>query len=187
MGYRKYLKKLYQKPKKSMEQDQTFKDVWVERKKRWRRGPSIARQEKPVRVDRARGLGYKSKQGFIIIRSRIRRGSMRKSRPISGRRPKRMGVNKLTSRKSIQRMAEERTAKKYPNLEVLGSYLLVEDGKYKWFEVILVDPNHPAIKSDKDMAWVCGKQHRGRVFRGLTSAGKSGRGLRNKGRGAEKI
>ncbi|MEM2338349.1 MAG: 50S ribosomal protein L15e, partial [Candidatus Bathyarchaeia archaeon] len=39
---------------------------------------------------------------------------------------------------------------------------------------------------DKDVNWICQKQHRGRVFRGLTSAGKKVRGLRKKGRGAEK-
>jgi large subunit ribosomal protein L15e len=58
---------------------------------------------------------------------------------------------------------------------------------YKWFEVIMVDPHHPVIKSDPKIAWIAGKTHKGRVFRGLTSAGKKGRGLRNKGKGAEKV
>jgi large subunit ribosomal protein L15e len=62
-----------------------------------------------------------------------------------------------------------------------------EDGRSKWFEVVMVDPNHPAIKADKDINWICQKQHHGRVFRGLTSAGKKVRGLRGKGRGAEKV
>jgi large subunit ribosomal protein L15e len=50
----------------------------------------------------------------------------------------------------------------------------------------MVDPHHPAVKTDKDINWICQKQHKGRVFRGLTSAGKKVRGLRKKGRGAEK-
>jgi large subunit ribosomal protein L15e len=54
-------------------------------------------------------------------------------------------------------MAEERVARKYPNLEVLNSYWVWQDGRHKWFEVILVDPNHPAIKSDKDVGWIAGK------------------------------
>jgi large subunit ribosomal protein L15e len=42
----------------------------------------------------------------------------------------------------------------------------------------MVDPDHPVIKADKDINWVCQKQHQGRVFRGLTSAGKRVRSLR---------
>jgi large subunit ribosomal protein L15e len=71
-------------------------------------------------------------------------------------------------------------------LEVLNSYWAGEDGRFKWFEVIMVDKNHPSVISDKDVNWICQKQHTGRVFRGLTSAGKKVRGLRKKGRGAEK-
>jgi len=93
----------------------------------------------------------------------------------------------ITSAKSLRLIAEERAARKFPNLEVLNSYWVGEDGRSKWFEVIMVDPHHPAVKSDKDINWICEKQHKGRVFRGLTSAGKKVRGLRNKGRGAEKV
>ena len=53
-------------------------------------------------------------------------------------------------------MAEERAARKYPNLEVLNSYWVWQDGQYKWFEIVMVDPSHPAIKSDKDVGWVAG-------------------------------
>ena len=61
--------------------------------------------------------------------------------------------------KSIQRIAEERTSKRYPNLEVLNSYWVGEDGKNKFFEVIMVDPHHPAIKADKQLGWIAeGKQ-----------------------------
>lgn len=72
-------------------------------------------------------------------------------------------------------------------MEVLNSYWVGEDGKHKWYEVILVDPYHPAIKADPQLNWLCTGKHRGRAFRGLTSAGKKGRGLRNKGIGAEKV
>jgi large subunit ribosomal protein L15e len=51
----------------------------------------------------------------------------------------------------------------------------------------MVDPAHPAIMSDSDVNWICEKQHVHRAFRGLTPAGKTGRGLRNKGKGAEKV
>jgi len=69
----------------------------------------------------------------------------------------------------------EALRKKYPNLEVLGSYPVGQDGKYKWFEVVLVDPNNPVIKKDKHMKWITERQHRGRVFRGLTPSGKRAR------------
>ena len=65
-----------------------------------------------------------------------------------------MGVAKFKPGKSIRLIAEERTAKNFPNLEVLNSYWVGEDGKHKWFEVILVDPNAPTIKTDKDVSWI---------------------------------
>jgi len=70
---------------------------------------------------------------------------------------------------------------------VLNSYWVGEDGSQKWFEVILVDPNHPAIENDDDLNWICDSAHTNRAFRGLTSAGKANRGLRTRGKGAEKV
>jgi large subunit ribosomal protein L15e len=153
----------------------------------WRRQSVIARIEKPTRLDKARKLGYKAKQGFVLARVRIRRGGMRKKRPKAGRRPKRMGVKKFKPSKSLRLIAEERVARKFPNLEVLNSYWVGEDGVSKWFEVIMVDPNHPVIKADENINWIGQKQHRRRVFRSLTSAGKKVRALRRRGRGAEKF
>jgi len=106
---------------------------------------------------------------------------------MGGRHPKRRGVLKITMAKSIQRIAEERVAKRYPNMEVLASYWIGEDGMHKFYEVILVDPNHPAIRADPKINWICEPQHRGRAYRGLTPAGKKGRGLMYKGRGSEKV
>lgn len=180
MAY-KYLAEAWKKPDESY-----VGDLMRQRLIEWRKQPAIFRVEKPTRLDRARKLGYKAKQGFIIVRVRVRRGGLRKQRPRSGRRPKRMGVTKYKPAKSLQLIAEERAARKFPNLEVLNSYWVGEDGRFKWFEVIMVDKAHPAIKSDKDINWICQKQHNRRVFRGLTSAGKKVRGLRKKGRGAEK-
>jgi large subunit ribosomal protein L15e len=98
-----------------------------------------------------------------------------------------MGVKKLKPAKSIQLIAEERAARKFPNLEVLNSYWVWEDGLHKWFEVIMVDPNHPVVRSDKNINWISKNVQHGRVHRGLTSAGKEVRGLHHKGRGAEKV
>ncbi|MFH1773601.1 MAG: 50S ribosomal protein L15e [Methanobacteriota archaeon] len=177
-----YISEAWNKPK-----DSYVRQLLRERLPEWGKGLSVVRVENPTRLDRARILGYKAKQGVIVVRSRVRRGGRRKVRPNAGRAPSKLGVKKYTPKKSIRWIAEERAQRKYPNLEVLNSYWVGEDGRYKYYEVILVDPSHPAIKSDKDLKWICEKQHRGRVFRGLTSAGKTSRGLRRKGKGAEKI
>ncbi|MEM3730543.1 MAG: 50S ribosomal protein L15e [Candidatus Bathyarchaeia archaeon] len=181
MAY-KYIAEAWAKPEKSFV-DELMRQRLIE----WRRQPAIFRVEKPTRLDKARKLGYKAKQGFVIVRVRVRRGGLRKQRPRAGRRPKRMGVKKYKPAKSLRLIAEERAARKFPNLEVLNSYWVGEDGRSKWFEIIMVDPNHPSIKTDKDINWICQKQHKKRVFRGLTSAGKKVRSLRRKGHGAEKV
>jgi large subunit ribosomal protein L15e len=181
MAY-KYIAKAWKKPEASF-----VKELMWQRAMEWRKQPTVHSIERPTRLDRARKLGYKAKQGFVIARVRVRRGGLRKIRPRSGRRPKRMGVAKYKPAKSMRLIAEERAAKKFPNLEVLNSYWIWEDGRFKWFEVIMVDPSHPVIKSDKDINWICEEVHHGRAFRGLTSAGKEVRGLHHKGRGAEKV
>ena len=88
---------------------------------------------------------------------------------------------------NFQKIAEERANKKFPNMEVLNSYWVAEDGNYVWYEIILVDGNHPVLKSRKQYAWAADPANRNRVFRGITSAGRKSRGLRNKGKGAEKM
>ena len=168
-----YIAQLWKRP-----YDGVMGELMKKRIIEWRRQPAVIRIEKPTRLDRARALGYKAKQGFIVVRVRVRKGGRRKERPNKGRRPKRMGIYGFAPAKSLRLIAEERAARKYPNLEVLNSYYVGEDGQYKWFEVILVDPHHPAIKNDPEINWICNKSHRGRVFRGLTSAGKKMRGLR---------
>ncbi|MEW5937445.1 MAG: 50S ribosomal protein L15e [Candidatus Thermoplasmatota archaeon] len=153
----------------------------------WRRAPQVTRIERPTRLDRARALGYKAKQGYVLARIKVRRGGMRRRAIRGGRKPKRKGILKITMGKNIQRIAEERVGKRFPNLEVLNSYWVGEDGRHKYYEVIMVDPQHPVIRSDPKINWICGAQHSGRATRGLTSAGKRGRGLRHKGKGAEKV
>lgn len=181
-SFYKYISDAWARPDESY-----VNDLRWERLQEWRRQPTVTRITKPTRLDRARSLGYRAKQGIVVARTKVRRGSRRKSRYMHGRRTKNMGMKKITARKSLQRIAEERTARKFPNLEVLNSYWVGEDGKHKWFEIILVDPHHPAIKADPHLNWICDPAHKGRVFRGKTSAGRRGRGLHKKGKGTEKI
>ena len=159
--------------------------LW-DRMQEWRKEGSVVRIRRPTRIDRARALGYKAKQGIIVVRAKVRRGGRRAPRFTRGRRTAHMGVNRRTMGKSIQRIAEERASKKYPNLEVLNSYWVGEDGKQKWYEVILLDPSHPAIINDPQLSWIAGKGHRGRAERGKTSAGMKGRGMGKRGIGTEK-
>lgn len=114
----------------------------------WRKEPTIHRIKRPSRLDRARRLGYKAKQGIIVIRTKVGRGGMRKQRPVSGRRPKHLGVTRIKQAESMRLVAERRVNEKYPNLEVLGSYFLYKDGKNIWYEIILADTSHPSIAKD---------------------------------------
>ncbi|MEM3350293.1 MAG: 50S ribosomal protein L15e [Saccharolobus sp.] len=169
---------MYHYIEKTWRSDEWKKKVIRARLIEWRKGPAIVRIKKPTRLNRARALGYKAKQGFVVVRVRVRRGGLNKSRPNKGRRPKRMGVYGYSPAKGYRWIAEERAARKYPNLEVLGSYYVAEDGMYKYYEVIMVDPSHPVIKNDPNLKWLQDPANRNRVFRGLTSAGKKARGLR---------
>ena len=183
MGLHKHVSAAWKKPKEGIPSRYR-----IDRMAGWRKEPVFIRIDKPTRIDAARRVGYKAKQGVVVVRTRVRRGGLRKGKIHMKRKPSKAGIKKITMGKSIQRIAEERSARRYHNLEDLNSYWVGEDGKNKFYEVIMIDPDHPAIKSDKDMGWVSsGSSHRGRAFRGKTGAGKRGRGLLNKGKGAEKL
>jgi large subunit ribosomal protein L15e len=114
----------------------------------FRREPTILRVDRPTRLDRARALGYKAKQGVAVVRIKVSRGGMRHPRPTSGRRPKHLGVLKIKSKEPVKGVAERRVLEKFPNMRILGSYPVWRDGKNAWFECVLIDPSHPAIRSD---------------------------------------
>jgi len=117
----------------------------------WRNQNAVTRVEKPSRIARARRLGYKAKQGIIVIRMRVGTGGMRKQRPRAGRRPKHLGVTKIKADVSMKQVAERRVLERYPNMKLLGSYFLYKDGMHYWFEVVLADPSHPRIAKDKEI------------------------------------
>lgn len=179
MGLYKQVRELWTKPQEGL------KELWKERLIAWRRESSTTKIDRPTRIDRARSLGYKAKQGFVMVRQRVLRGGHRRPDVSGGRKPSRFG-RVMSLRKNYQVICEERAQKHFPNLTVLNSYWVARDGRYFWYEIILVDPDHPVIKSDPSMNWICQKKHLSRVFHGKTSAGKKGRGLRTRGEGAEK-
>lgn len=176
-----YIGELYKKP------NENLGSLYKERLIQWRKDPVILKLDRPTRLDRARELGYKAKKGFIVVRVRINRGGRKrpnvlkhKRRPATARSRKALGMN-------YRWVAEIRANKKFKNLEVLNSYWIGQDGRHYWFEIILVDPYMPEIKSDKSINWICSPVQKGRVYRGLTSAGIKSRGLLISGKGAEKL
>ncbi len=166
----------------SDEQFEAFRKRMVE----WRKEPSTIRVPKPLRLDRARQLGYRAKPGIIVVRQRLLRGGRQRPDIRAGRRSKHSGQRKVLGM-NYRHVAERRASKKFPNTEVINSYFLARDGKFFWFEVIMVDKSHPVVSSDRHLSWVSSGKHTKRALRGLTSAARKSRGLLNKGIGAEKM
>ena len=139
-------------------QDKVWLKLWKEnspelrdRVVSWRKQDAVTRIEKPSRILRARRLGYKAKQGIIVIRMRVGTGGMRRKRPTGGRRPKHLGVTRIKAAVNMKQVAERRVLERYPNMALLGSYFIYKDGMHYWFEVILADPSHPRIIKDKEL------------------------------------
>ena len=131
-----------------------WKDNSAELRKKatiWRKQNAIIRIVKPSRISRARRLGYKAKQGIIVVRMRVGTGGMRKQRPRGGRRPKHLGVTRIKAAVSMKQVAERRVLERYRNMKLLGSYFLYKDGMHYWYEVILADPSHKRIVKDKEI------------------------------------
>lgn len=125
-------------------------------------------------------LGYKAKQGYVIYRVRVRRGT--RKRPVrkgivNGKPGKSGAINRVKFPRSLRSVAEERVGKRCGNLRVLNSYWVAVDGCYKFFEVILVDPAHRVIRDDPRINWICKAVMKHRELRGLTAAGRKGRGV----------
>ena len=165
-----YIKQAWKKP-----DTKTLRERMIE----WRKSNVFTKVDKPLRLDRARALGYKDKKGFVIIRVRIKRGGHKRPRPNKGRRSKRLHTRK-TLKMNYKWIAEQRANRKYKNLEVLNSYQIGKDGVNYFYEVIMVDPAKPEIANDKKINWICKPANKNRAMRGLTSAAKKSRGLRKK-------
>ena len=139
-------------------QDKVWLKLWKEnspelrdRVVSWRKQDAVTRIEKPSRILRARRLGYKAKEGIIVVRMRVGMGGMRKQRPRGGRRPKHLGVTRIKADDNMKKVAQRRVLERYPNMTLLGSYFLYKDGMHYWYEVILADSSHPRIAKDKEL------------------------------------
>lgn len=145
----------------------------------FRLNTSVHRAERPTYPERAHLLGYRAKQGMCILRARIKRGGRKriaKNGNTCGK-PSNAGIYQIKPAKNLQSMAEVKAGKKAGNLRVLNSYWVGQDGVYKYYEVIMVDPNHNAIRNDPKSNWICDSTMKHRECRGLTSASKKSRGL----------
>ena len=80
-------------------------------------------------------------------------------RPLKGK-PTNQGVNQLKYQRSLKSTAEERVGRRCANLRVLNSYWINQDSTYKYFEVILVDPQHKAIRNDPRINWIVNAVHK---------------------------
>merc|ERR1719316_1901652 len=178
MGAYKYLQELWRK-----KQSDVLRFVMRIRCWEYRQLPAVHRASKPSRLDKARALGFKQKQGYAVYRVRIRRGGRKRAvhkGTVFGK-PVHQGIRKLKKARSHRSVAEEKVGRRCSNMRVLNSYWVGQDAAYKFFEVILVDPAHQAIKKDPRINWIVSEKHNKRELRGLTSTGKKQRGLRQKG------
>jgi len=149
----------------------------------YRQRNKITRVARPTRTDKAHRVGFKSKPGYVVVRCGVRRGGRKRQnhRGMVWGKPKHQGINQLKFERNLQSVSEEKVGRKYPNLRVLNSYWVNQDATMKYYEVILVDPNHDRIRNDPRINWIVKPVHKHRELRGLTSAGRKSRGLRKSG------
>jgi large subunit ribosomal protein L15e len=166
VGAYKYIQKTFQKEYKTGSREYKARVI------SWRKGQAMTRVSRPTNLTRARRLGYKASQGYVVVRVRIKKGRRMRRKPKGGRK-ERHAYLYVQPGLSHQAIAEQRANRKFNNLEVLNSYWIGEDGNFKYFEVILADKSKKSVK-DKAI------KRKGRAFRGLTSKGKRARGRRKK-------
>ena len=184
MGAYKYMEEMGRKKQSDTARFLSRMRCWE-----YRQLPSMVRLTRPSRPDKARRLGYKAKQGVCVYRVRVRRGGRKRpvSKGIIYGKPVHQGVTKLKPRRNLKNQAEEKAGRKCGGLRVLNSYWINSDTVYMYYEIIMLDPMHAAVRNDPRLNWICNPTHKHRELRGLTSAGRQYRGLRKKGHGASKI
>ncbi|CAK0784562.1 60S ribosomal protein L15-1 [Coccomyxa viridis] len=184
MGAYKYMEELWKR-----KQSDVLRFLLRVRCWEFRQLPGIVRLTGPSRPDKARRMGYKAKQGYVIYRVRVRRGGRKKPvhKGIVYGKPVHQGVTQLKPARNLRSVAEERAGRKLGGLRVLNSYWVNQDSTYKYYEVILVDIAHKVIRQDPRISWIVDPVHKHRELRGLTSTGKKYRGLRHKGHSANKM
>merc|ERR1712210_19770 len=124
-----------------------------------------------------------SRQGYVIYRVRVRRGG--RKRPVQKGcvygKPRNSGrLRKIKKPRTHKSIGEERVGRKCSNMRVLTSYWVGQDASYKFYEVVLVDTSHKAIRRDPRVNWIVSSKHAHRERKGLTTTGRKAT-LRNSG------
>ena len=103
MGAYKYLEELWRKKQSDLLRFLLRVRCW-----QYRQLTSVHRAVRPTRPDKARRLGYKAKQGYVIYRVRVRRGGRKRKVPAGHKRgkPTNMGVTQLKFQRSLRSVAE---------------------------------------------------------------------------------
>lgn len=164
MGAYRYLQELWKK-----KQCEAMQFVLRLRTWEYRQLPVVHRCSRPSRPDKARRLGYKAKQGYCVYRAAVRRGG-RKTMVAKGivyGKPSSQGINKIKATRNFRSLAEERVGRRMGGLRVLNSYWVGQDGTYKYYEIIMVDPQHNAIRNDARINWICNPVHNHREMKGI--------------------
>lgn len=127
MGAYKYVQELWRK-----KQSDLFRFLLRVRCWQFRQLNSIHRAPRPTRPDKARRLGYKAKQGYVIYRVRVRRGGRKRKVPKGATygKPTNQGVTELKFQRSLQSVAE---VKQMIRLFVMGLH-----DYYKIFSVVAI-------------------------------------------------
>eukprot|EP00917_Polyrhabdina_sp_WS-2016_P004409 GHVP01010062.1.p2 GENE.GHVP01010062.1~~GHVP01010062.1.p2 ORF type:complete len:203 (+),score=27.69 GHVP01010062.1:8-616(+) len=176
MSSSKYIQELYKK-----KQSDVMRYILKLRCWEYRQRSEIETSSSSVRPEKARLLGYKKKLGYTICRVRIRRGGRKVNKKARAKgKPINHGIKKRKIKENLQALAEKKAGKFCSNLRLLNSYWVAEDPTYKYYESILIDPQHNSIRNNKEINWICNGKHKHRESRGLTSAGRKHRGIAKK-------
>ena len=105
MGAYKYLEELWRKKQSDLLRFLLRVRCW-----QFRQLTAVHRAPRPTRPDKARRLGYKAKQGYVIYRVRVRRGGRKRKVPAGHKRgkPTNSGVTQLKFQRSLRSVAEVR-------------------------------------------------------------------------------
>merc|ERR1712204_63806 len=89
------------------------------------------------------------------------------SKGINWGKPRNCGINAHKWRRNLKSKAEERVGRACGGLRVLHGYWVAQDAMYKYFEIIMIDPHHGAVRRDARINWICNPVHKHRERRGL--------------------
>src|SRR3989338_6630296 len=106
MGYLKYIRDIWKKPKTN--------PLYRERLIKWRQEPVTLRIDHPTRIDRARSLGYKAKQGYIIVRQKLLRGGRQRPMITGGGRKEKEKKKKKSIKQAISADCRRKSSKEIP-------------------------------------------------------------------------